>query len=109
MMSDYSNSCMIFGCQLSYAKYYEKIFYVCVQGNYIFVWYFCVCIFVIMMFNVLCFLELVIEGEASNSCYDFGAMIGSVDDAFGMHSYSYLYVYETFFFPNACMCMWNLR
>lgn len=51
----------------------------------------------IMLFNVLCFLELITEREASNFCYDLGAMIGSVDDAFGMHSYSYLYVYEIFF------------
>lgn len=58
------------------------------------------------MFNVLCSLELVIEGEASSSCFDFGAIIGSVDDDFGMHSYSYLCVYEKLFL-NACICMWN--
>lgn len=38
-----------------------------------------------MMFIILCFLDLVLEVDTSNnSCHDIEAMIGGVDDAFGM-------------------------
>lgn len=77
-----------------------------VQENTDFLWNWYPCIFSDLILIILCFIELVLEEQPNNSCHDSEAIIGGVDDAFGMYCYDDIYMFKNYvkkiFLIHAC-------